>query len=97
MQGFANFLQTQFPKYDLKILNYVSDVFHRNRVSHINFLEREKKRLKRIANAEKKAEKEAKEAEKETTTTTTTTTTTASPPTHSYSMRHRIKIAQYTE
>ena len=94
MQGFANFLQTQFPKYDSKILKYVSDVFHRNRVSHINFLEREKKTLKRMANAAKKAEKEAKEAEKE---TTTTTTTTASPPTHSYSMRHRIKIAQYTE
>ena len=102
--GFVNFLQIQFPLYDLKILRYVTDVFYRNRVRHVNFLERERKRLKREANAAKKAEKEAaKQAEEEEKRNATTTTASAlppappAPPTHTYSMRHRIKIAQYAE
>ena len=104
VKGFADFLQINFPHYELKILRHISDVFTRKRVKHVNFLEREKKRLKREANAAKKAAKEAakeaEEAKKRNATTTTTTTTIPSvppPPTHSYSMRHRIKIAQYTE
>ena len=99
IKGFATFLQNQFPQYDYRILRYISDVFCRKRVKHVNFLEKEKKRLKREANAAKKAEKEAaklaKEAEK--TNTASVIPPPPPPPTHNYSFRARNKIAQYTK
>ena len=97
IKGFANFLKIQFSQYDFKILRYISAVFYRNRVRHVNFLEKEKKRLKREANAAKKAEKEAAKQAGEAKKRNAPPPPPPPPPTHTYSFRARNKIAQYTK
>ena len=44
--GFAELLHLHFPNYEMKVLNRISKLFIHKRVSHINFLIKEKKRLK---------------------------------------------------
>ena len=47
--GFANLLQSMFPNYQMKILRYISERFIYTRITYINFLKKEEKRLKKLA------------------------------------------------
>ena len=58
-------MKTRFPHYDLRILKFLSNVFTRKRISHINELKKIERAEKKAAAAEKKAEKAAKKERKE--------------------------------
>ena len=62
--GFANALKSKFPVHDLKILKFISTIFVRRRIKHINALKEKEKREKREAKAAAKKEKKEKKAAK---------------------------------
>ena len=59
--GFANALKTKFPVHDFKILKFISTIFVRKRIKHINAVRAKERREKRET---KKAAKKAKEEKK---------------------------------
>ena len=58
--GFANALKSKFPIHDMKVLKFISTIFVRRRIKHINAVREKEKREKREAKA---AAKKAKEEE----------------------------------
>ena len=62
---FANELKSKFPNYDLKILKFITTVFVRCRIKHINALREKEKREKREAKAAAKKRKEEEKAARE--------------------------------
>ena len=107
--GFAKLLQTHFPKYEYKVLRYISELFLQKRVKRINFIAKEKKAEKAAENAAKKAEKAAQKKAKTNARKNVKKTVKKNTkknvkkanenkikkPVQEYSLRSATKIAQY--